>query len=718
MEAEGVLFMELIDYRKDFLEYTKSSAAADLDGTVSSFMRVALDKLEESEIISDYELCYATGKNGRKNYRVDAYSFDDYECSMSLFIADYSGEDEIERVTKSDANTLFERVQNFLDGIYNGNLKEKIEISTPAYDLVERLIYLKHTIRKFKFFIVTDKEKSDNISSFQNSKINDVPTEYNIWDINRFFRVLSTGDGHEPIEIDFGEFMKYGIPYLKANDVVYEGETEEEDENGNKVINENNFSCYLCVLSGSVLADLYDKYGSRLLEGNVRSFLSTKVAVNKNIRKTILSKENRQMFFAYNNGISATASQVIIEEQEDGKQYITRINNLQIVNGGQTTASLSNTRYKDKADLDGIYVQMKLTEISEYDLSQKIIPEISKCSNSQNKVSDADFFSNHEFNIRMQQASRRLYAPAVNGDQYETHWFFERARGQYEQEQSKMTKAEQTKYKLQNPKDKKITKTDLAKIRNSWRLYPHYVSMGAQKNFSKFADYIVDIWGDKEAFFNELYFRQTVSLNIMFKYIDKMVLKQAWYEKGYKANIVTYSMAYFHYLLNEQYNDYVFNLKIIWDRQRLPEEVELELTKLAKIVFEHITNDNRKITNVTEWCKKEECWKLLQNNKYKLGADIGKYLIEKSQEKQIEQEGKKQQKFVNAIAAQTEVINLGQSYWKQLLEWGVERKKLSEIDESFILAATKLEYGRIPSEKQSQRILNIQKKMIEEGFDS
>lgn len=526
--------MELADYRKDFLEYVKSSAAAEYEGTVASFMKVSLDRMEEAEIISDFELCYSKGKNGRKSYRIDAYSFDDYDCSMSLFIADYAGENEIERITKADAKNLFDKIESFIKGVYTGKLKNEIEISTPGYDLVERLIHLQNTIRKFRLFIITDKEMSDNLNSFPDGKFNEISMEYNIWDIKRFFRVLATGDGHEPIEIDFSEFMEVGIPYLKADDVVYERETEEVDKNGNSLIYETKFSSYLCVLPGEVLADIYDKYGSRLMEGNVRSFLSTKVAVNKNIRTTILSKENKQMFFAYNNGISATASKVVTEISDTGKQYITRINNLQIVNGGQTTASLSNTRYKDKADLDGIYVQMKLTEISDYDLSQKIIPQISKCSNSQNKVSDADFFSNHEFNIRMQQASRRLYAPAVNGAQYETHWFFERSRGQYEQEQTKMTKAEQSKYKLQNPKEQKITKTDFAKIINSWYKLPHFVSMGAQKNFSKFADYIVEVWENKESTFNELYFCETISLAIMFIYIDKMVLNNHGTKRGIK----------------------------------------------------------------------------------------------------------------------------------------------------------------------------------------
>lgn len=708
--------MELKDYRKDYIEYVKSSAAADSEGTVLSFMKVSLDNLLDADVISDYEMCYSSGKSGRKNYRVDAYSFDDYDCSMSLFIANYSGENDIDKLIKSDANVLFERLLTFIDGVYNGKLKEQIEISTPAYDLLERLLHLKNIIRKFKLFIITDKEMSDNIYSYPSGVINEVPLEYSIWDIKRFYRMIAMGEGHEPIEIDFSMFMENGIPFLKANDVIYEHEIDLNDDKEKLGIKEEKFGCYLCVLPGSVLADIYDKYGSNLLEGNVRSFLSTKVAVNRNIRTTILSKENKQMFFAYNNGISATASKIFIEKLEDNKEYITRINNLQIVNGGQTTASLSNARFKDKADLSGIYVQMKLTEISNYELSQKIIPQISKCSNSQNKVSDADFFSNHEFNVRMQQASRRIYAPAVNGAQYETHWYYERSRGQYEQDQAKMTKSEQAKFKLLNPKEQKITKTDLAKVRNSWQGYPHYVSMGAQKNFSKFAESIVKVWETREENFNELYFRQTASLSIIFKFIDKMVSKQLWYEKGYKANIVTYTMSYFHFLLEEKYPNYVLNLKLIWDKQGIPKDIENELIGLSKVIFEHITDESREIKNVTEWCKKEECWKLLKAKKFDLDKNIALYLIEKNVEKTYQREGKFDQKFINAVAAQTEIIQFGQSYWERLLTWGKNKKMLSNIEESFLMAATKLDYGRIPSEKQSQRILNIQKRLIEEGF--
>lgn len=692
--------MELKEYRKDYLENVKMLAAADSIGTVASFVNTVLENLQDLNVISDFEECFDIGKYGRKNYRVDAYSFDDYDCSMSIFIADFDGEDDSATLTMSDAKVLFEKINTFLEGSLNGNFRNEMEISTPAYDLVDRIVNLENTIRKYRFFIVTDKSMSEKISAFEQGNINGVSIEYNIWDMQRLFRVMTTGDGHEPVEIDFLNLTEKGLPCLEASDA-----------------STDDVKFLLCVIPGSILADLYDTYGSTLLEGNVRSFLSAKGNVNKNIRKTILEAEgeSKRMFFSYNNGISATATSVETKIEQGGS-YVTSINNLQIVNGGQTTASLSNTRYKDKADLSGIFVQMKLTVIPDHEQAQVLIPKISRGSNSQNKVSDADFFSNHEFNIRMQQISRRIYAPAVNGLQYETHWFFERSRGQYDQEQGKMTQAEKKKYQMQNPKDQKITKTDIAKYQNTWRQYPYFVSLGAQKNFTKFANFIVDEWDKDDVQFNEQFYRNTVVVAILFKCIDKIVPKQNWYEKGYKANIVVYTLAFFHFLIKKLYPEHELNMRYIWDKQSVPEPIYDELVRMAEFVFRHITDEKRPITNVTEWCKKEQCWIALKVKDYVLDDKITEYLLDKDEIKKEKSSGRREHIVVNGIQVQAEVVSKGQEYWENALIWGKEKKLLNEIETSFLSAATKMNMGRIPSEKQCQRIVNIEAKLLDEGF--
>ncbi len=692
--------MELVEFRKDYLENVKMLAAADSVGTVASFVRTVLDDLQDLNVISDFEECFDVGKYGRKTYRVDAYSFDDYDCSMSIFIADFDGDDDSTTLTMTDAKTLFEKTYTFLDGSLNGNFRHEMEISTPAYDLVDRIVNLENTIRKYRFFVVTNKSMSGKISNLSQGNINGVPIEYNIWDMQRLYRVMTTGDGHEPVEIDFLNLTESGLPCLEASDA-----------------STDDVKCLLCVIPGQVLADLYDTYGSALLEGNVRSFLSAKGNVNKNIRKTILEAdgESKKMFFSYNNGISATATSVETKIEQGGS-YVTSINNLQIVNGGQTTASLSNTRFKDKADLSGIFVQMKLTVIPDHEQAQILIPKISRGSNSQNKVSDADFFSNHEFNIRMQQISRRIYAPAVNGLQYETHWFFERSRGQYEQEQGKMTQSEKKKYQMMNPKEQKITKTDIAKYQNTWRQYPYFVSLGAQKNFTKFANFIVDEWDKDDVQFNEQFYRNTVVVAILFKCIDKLVPKQNWYEKGYKANIVVYTLSFFHFLVRKTYPDHELNMRYIWDKQSVPEPIYDELVKMAEFVFLHITDENRPITNVTEWCKKEQCWIALKVKDYVLDDRIKDFLLDKDEIKKEKSSGRREHVVVNGIQVQAEVVSRGQEYWENALLWGKDRKLLNEIETSFLSAATKMNMGRIPSEKQCQRIVNIEAKLLDEGF--
>ncbi|HBL4134426.1 TPA: AIPR family protein, partial [Salmonella enterica subsp. enterica serovar Derby] len=342
-----------------------------------------------------------------------------------------------------------------------------------------------------------------DVIKLESEDIDEIPTECQIWSIERLFNICSSDIGRNAVEIDFKEYTSNGISCLNASETITK-----------------DFRSFLCIIPGTVLADIYDKYGSLLLEGNVRSFLSTKVAVNKKIRTTIIDFPER--FFAYNNGISATAMNVQIESTSEGQRLIAA-KDFQIINGGQTTASLSNARYKDKCNLNEVFVQMKLTVIEKIadEEAIKLIQDISRSSNSQNKVSDADFFSTHPFHVQMEHFSQKLYARAINGSQFDTKWFYERARGQYLQKQMRLTRAEKKKFLLQNPKNQLITKTDLAKVRNTWDGFPHIVSRGAQTNFIDFAEKTTKEWNKGEVDkFSDKYFQETVALLLIYKYME------------------------------------------------------------------------------------------------------------------------------------------------------------------------------------------------------
>ena len=691
--------MDVHDFHKDFLEEVKATAVAEGEGSNSAFVSVASDYLENAEVLSDFTPAFysGTGKNNRK-IRVDGYALDDFDLTFNLIIADYSGDENRETITKTAANASFERLLYFLDEVYGTKLYRNVEPSTPAADLVEILRLNKDRIRKYRLILLTDGFMSNRINEIESKNFNDIPVECQIWDIDRIYRVCFSDLGRQDIEIDFKACTGgSGIPCLEASST-----------------NNDDYKSYLSIIPGSVLADIYDYYGSQLLEGNVRSFLSTKVAVNKKIRETILRIP--QNFFAYNNGISATAMNLRFETTQAGK-FITYAKDFQIINGGQTTASLSNARYKDNADLSQIYVQMKLTEVdSDADKSSELIRNISRSSNSQNKVSDADFFATHPFHVRIEQISRRIFAPASGGAQYETKWFYERARGQYLQAQMHMTKSQKDKFTAQNPKKQVITKTDLAKYQNSWVGMPHVVSKGAQTNFMKFAEIVDESWNKSDTQYNDKYFKDSVALAILFKHTEWVVSHQPWFEKGYRANIVTYSVSLLHRLIVNQFNGMDLDLQLIWNRQQVSDLITNELIKITKYVFDTITDPSRSTINVTQWCKREACWDSVKTCKIQLPDDIKKVLISQDDKKAAERDAKKDQKLLSDVEAQKTVIELEADFWKSVSMFITEKRFSVTQDQMKALKYALRIPEQFPNAYQSLQLLSLLEEAKSNGF--
>ena len=616
--------MDSDEFKKDFLESIKTAAAVTGEGSCAAFVDNMSQYLIDAEVLSDFNPSFYTGKNGRSKYRVDGYVYDEFDSTMNLIIANFDGNNLDRRMTNTVAMRDFSQLRLFLKTALTTNLYKEIEMSTPCADLVDFLRMYAKKIRKYRFLIFTDADLSVAVKSIDIEDYDGIQVEGQIWDVDRLFRVCCSEQGRQIIEIDFTQYCNEGIPCLEASSAATD-----------------QYKSYLGVIPGSVLADIYDKYGSKLLEGNVRSFLSTKVAVNKKIRATILNTP--QMFFAFNNGISATAIDVEITNTDHGR-FITFARDFQIINGGQTTASISNARYKDKADLASIYVQMKLTAIdkSTSEESDELLRNISRSSNSQNKVSDADFFASHPFHRRMEQISRVMFAPATDGAQYETKWFYERARGQYLQEQMRLTPSKKKQFELQYPKHKVIKKTDLAKVQNTWRGFPHTVSKGAQTNFTAFAEFIDEQWTANEEQFNDRYFQTTAALLLMFQFLEKQIPKQSWYEGGYRANVIYYTIAQYRRLIKQQFPGADLDLILIWNKQRLPELVEASLLVLAELVFLKITDPHRKVINVTQWCKRLECWEDVQIVKLQLPEALESCLITSDEEKAAQRAAKKE----------------------------------------------------------------------------
>ena len=377
-----------------------------------------------------------------------------------------------------------------------------------------------------------------------------------------------------------------------------------------------------------------------MLEQNVRTFLQAKTKVNAGIIKTLETQP--EMFFAYNNGLTATAAGITTGRMADGSLGITAIENLQIVNGGQTTASIlyasDSQRRERRADLSRVFVQMKLSVVNP-DLLEEIVPKISRFANTQNKISETDFFSSHPIHLVLERMSRQLSAPAKPGSLSGSKWFYERARGQYRDKMAYGTAAEKRRFELEFPYDQRFEKADLAKYEVTFECRPHIVSRHAQKCFLDYAETAGKLWETSEALFNEQWFRSVVAEGITFRWTDKMVAGAAWYQedRGYKAQIVPYALAW---LVNHlRTRGLELDLNLIWQRQELPEEVGEVLRQLAPQIAATIKEAPPQMKNVGEYCKQQACWAAVAGSAYKFDGSLDGFTVSRAEAERARKEG-------------------------------------------------------------------------------
>lgn len=696
-------------FRTGLLDAVKARAseAGDEEDLHFAFVCEVGARMADAEEFHDFIPSHflGTGQRGRK-LRVDGYEADEADDSLRLLISDFKGAATTETIVKTRVEAIFTQLQSFIEEAAAG----KIGVSTRGNAAQARelsdLIEQRHRVRddgtravsRYRLYLITDSSLSERLRELPVGEIDGIPVEFHIWDINRLMSVSTSMLGTDELEIDFTEFVPGGLPCLLA------GQTDDYDG-------------YLCVIPGDVLTAIYDRYGSRLLEGNVRSFLSATGKINKGIQATIRKESDR--FFIYNNGISATATSANVRHTESGARLLSA-KYLQIVNGGQTTASLHVAKRKDNADLSAIYVQMKLTVVNSEDAEtlDTLIRQIAKFSNKQNQVSEVDFFSNHAFHRAIEGRSRTVKAPAAEGSQFNTFWFYERARGQYFNEQSKKTLPQKKAFQRDNPRSQLITKTDLAKYENSWRKLPHIVSRHAQANFLEFADFVGKQYGeDGSRFDNDVYFKNVISRAILFRFTERLVsrARATWYAGDYRAQIVTYTLARFVELVEQQAPTYAVNLSAIWNLQGVSQALSAQLEGIAKLVSDSITTPPPGYRNVGEWCKKLACWDVVRALPVSLNSDLRKELIPVEHASDAEKRGRTQGTEDAKINVVVQVHELRVSgCWSRLSEWS---KKYSPIyGKEADLLRNVLQPTWLPSDAQAKVLMALLKRLDSEGF--
>jgi hypothetical protein len=629
-----------------------------------------------------------------RGLRVDGYGGDPLssEDVLSLIVADFSNEPDIGTLTATEMDAIFKRLSNFLTRSRDPGFRNSLEETAPAFGLADLIAQRWTSLQKVRLFLISNRLLSSRVDGRPAGDVDGVPITYSVWDLSRLHRFAASGAEREEVVIDLEADFGGAVDVLPAHltDATYEA--------------------YVLVMPGSQLAAIYDRWGARLLEQNVRVFLQARGNVNKGIRNTL--EHDPEMFLAYNNGLTATAEAVETRRTDRGL-VLTGLRNFQIVNGGQTTASIHAASRKKDVDLSKVFVQMKLS-IVEPSRAMEVVPRISEYANSQNRVSAADFFANHPFHVRLEEFSRRIFAPSPDGTFRQSKWFYERARGQYQDARGVLSSSLRKKFDLEYPRAQVISKTDLAKYLNAWRGHPEMVSRGSQKNFADFAREIGREWSSNSDAFNEAFYRHGIAMAIAFRETERLVSGQEWYQGGgIRSRVVPYAIAKLAY--DAERLDCRVDFSRIWRAQTLPSDVRAALAVAAEAVHDVIVNAGTENPNPLEWAKQPACWTRVKALSIAWPEGWERTLVTTAEQVEERRAALKDQRVLNGIEAQMAVVKAGSDVWRRVREWGIERQLLSPDDADILRVASSLP-SRVPTEKQSVRVLEVLRMLHDEGL--
>lgn len=669
-----------------------------------AFVAEVAERLEEDPVFGEFVLA-EDSRSGQKGRQLRIHGFtemDESDGAISLVIGRWLDEGQPSTLMTSDIDQMKGWLENFAQEALEGKLDERIAEASPAYQLAATLRAKRGSISCIRFHILSNQALSKQFKRESRSTVAGTPTETHIWDFHRLKALYGSSREREVVEINLADFDSEGIPCIEAS-------------------NAEGLKSFLCVIQGDLLADLFDRYGSRLLEGNVRSFLGMKGGVNKGIRATI--QDTPPLFFAYNNGIAATAATVEVESSGSGTR-LKSLKDLQIVNGGQTTASILRARKQDRLSLEGVSVPMKLTVVAS-NVAHDLIPKIAEYANTQNKVAIADFFANHPFHQKMEEVSRRIMVPARAGQQIQSKWFYERSRGQYQNERLYLTKARKDLFDLQYPGSQVINKTELAKYDSVIDGKPHWVSLGAQKNFIKFAGKFsatgkkteTQQWHEMRADYSDAYYQRISAMAILWKAGEKAVsaARGSWYGGDYRPQIVAYAWSLIFSAARKVGRE--LDLGRVWSRQEPDASLMQAFIRAANLVQSALLKPPVGTKNVGEWAKKEACWQRVSGIPFKLDTKALEWSVDEdsaiAQAKKDRLHGAKG----DALDLQEEVLQKAVTgYWQGLSEWDRVRAVVPGSALLLIRRASSHEAVKGLSLAELQRLRELGLECESEGF--
>lgn len=686
---------------KEFTDNILALAASSGESSREIFFDQVTEMLIEAGDLNNANYCYFQ----RHGLQIDGFSFDEAFSNqvLTIFLIDFDPQCVVDSINKGELESSFKRGANLLTKLLSSDFRRQLEDSHIVTDFAELLNSRFESLLEVKFVLITNRILSIRSSQLNPPLLLGKRVSVYLYDGNRIESLIE-GDKFQPIIIDLQNVYGESLPLLTAH------------------THDDSLRSYLTVIPGELLASIFKDWGNRLLEKNVRVFLQARGKVNKGIKETIATQPS--MFFAFNNGICATADK-IKTERNGNVLILTQLENFQIVNGGQTTASIYRASI-DKSQIESlkkVKIPLKLTVIEEenFEKSNEIVSRISECANSQNSVNIADFDSNSPFHLAVEKLSRRLTMPAPRNSLVGTKWFYERSRGQYADLRSRCNTAKQKRqFDELHPKSQVIKKTDLARHIHIWEGLPHIVSKGAQRNFVDFSQKVKQSeWQSIESRINEYWFKSLAVKAFLYNQVCKLISdqKDTWYG-GYRANIAAYTLSSLALHLKSVNNE--LDYLRIWKEQEISATFKEELLKIAFEVNNLLISPPKGLPqNVTEYAKIESCFKRIQSAGLSWSNAIDEYSIPLEEHRRREKEGRKEMRStVNSVYNEVAIFKADSNFWHSLKIF-CDGKGIATAVEINLIA--KLINGRgryIPTEIESKKLYKLYVKSIGSGFTS
>ncbi|MDB2371090.1 AIPR family protein [Alphaproteobacteria bacterium] len=569
-----------------------------------AFCEVVTDRLRDAGVIDDFIPCHFDQVLEGKRIKIDGYSLDEECTKLELFISHYDselGDLNIKKLERKNISLLQKLASQFYDFAIKINRKSYNEESE-LFQILNDIKLTKHNLESLRVHILADGHYSTEDFNTYSSKRKGMNYTYTceLWDATSLKSLISEdGRQRNAIEIDLNKFSK-NVPCLKTS-------------------SNENLETYLATFPGDIIAEIYNRYEFRLLENNVRVFLQSKGKVNKGIKETIANEPEK--FISFNNGLSVTVEDIELERSDNDQNFfkISKLIGLQIVNGGQTTATIREAYFKDEEieNVRKLSVPVKINLIKDKEKKDHLITLISRYANTQNGIKNTDIQSSHPYHTQMEIKSKTIRGPFG-------YWFYERLRGSYNLAVSRSTN--QSEFRKNNPKSRLLTKEYVTMMYYCVIGNPYLAVKGPQNLSLQFLKDINDKFQNKRSkqfILPDDHFYKIIAAYIVFKKcmdLQKIDLNI----NMYNPFVAYYTVAYVF-----NHPNYYFDHMYLFKAGEITEELNNTLLEWLQVIRENMEDRAKSLrSDFREYFKKDSCWDSVKKLKLKITKKPNEYTEE------------------------------------------------------------------------------------------